>query len=250
MAFWPALLLARERAPARGALRGLLAGGAVLLAEVALLSQSRGSLYATPVMLVLVFALLPGRARTFALLVPVAAGDRGGRAGGAARRRTHRTRQRRDQRACTTPPRRRSSRRWSWGWSWPRAPLIESGVRARGGLAQARAHGRRRASALATLVAVLAGGWVAAGNPVTRASNTAGTRFKSGSGYGANSVGGSRLTSGLGSNRYDFYRVALDEFVRASARRDRRGQLPAAVPRARPQRRDARTIRTASSCAR
>ena len=73
MAFWPALLLARsERLP--WGLRGVLAGGAVLLAEVALLSQSRGSLYATPVMVVLVFALLPGRVRTFALLVPVAAG--------------------------------------------------------------------------------------------------------------------------------------------------------------------------------
>ena len=72
MAFWPALLLARsERLP--WGLRGLLAGGAVLLAEVALLSQSRGSLYATPVMLVLVFALIPGRTRTFAVLVPVAA---------------------------------------------------------------------------------------------------------------------------------------------------------------------------------
>ncbi len=73
MAFWPALLLARsERLP--WALRGVLAGGAVLLAEVALLSQSRGSLYATPVMLALVFALLPGRVRTFAVLVPVAVG--------------------------------------------------------------------------------------------------------------------------------------------------------------------------------
>ncbi len=73
MAFWPALLLARsERLP--WALRGLLAGGAVLLVDVALLSQSRGSLYATPVMLVLVFALLPARTRTFALLVPIALG--------------------------------------------------------------------------------------------------------------------------------------------------------------------------------
>src|ERR1700682_5132469 len=73
LAFWPALLMARsERLP--WAIRGALAGGAVLLAEVALLSQSRGSLYATPVMLVLVFALLPGRLRTFALLAPVAAG--------------------------------------------------------------------------------------------------------------------------------------------------------------------------------
>ncbi len=41
---------------------------------MALLSQSRGSLYATPVMLLLVFALLPGRVRTFALLVPVSLG--------------------------------------------------------------------------------------------------------------------------------------------------------------------------------
>ncbi len=73
MAAWPALLLARsERLP--WALRGVLAGAAVLLAAVALLSQSRGSLYATPVMLVLVFALLPGRTRTFAVLVPMAAG--------------------------------------------------------------------------------------------------------------------------------------------------------------------------------
>jgi len=47
----------------------------VLLTEVALLSQSRGSLYATPVMLVLVFALLPGRIRTFTTLVPVALGS-------------------------------------------------------------------------------------------------------------------------------------------------------------------------------
>src|SRR5262249_26528960 len=32
-------------------------------------------------------------------------------------------------------------------------------------------------------------------------------------GYGANSRTGSRLISGLGSGRYDFYRVALDEFA-------------------------------------
>ncbi len=73
MALWPALLLAREpRLP--WALRGLLAGGVVVLADLALLSQSRGALYSTPVMLVLIFAILPGRVRTFALLVPVVAG--------------------------------------------------------------------------------------------------------------------------------------------------------------------------------
>ena len=58
-------------------------------------------------------------------------------------------------------------------------------------------------------------------------------------GYGANSTSGSRLISGLGSNRYDFYRVALDEFLAHPLARDRRRQLPAAVPRPRPQRRDA-----------
>ncbi|MGA7704508.1 MAG: hypothetical protein WB998_06390, partial [Solirubrobacteraceae bacterium] len=73
MAFWPALLLARGR-ELHWALRGLLAGGAVVLADVALLSLSRGSLYATPVMVVLVFALVPDRLRTFATSVPVAIG--------------------------------------------------------------------------------------------------------------------------------------------------------------------------------
>src|SRR5436305_408856 len=73
IAAWPVLLLARsERLP--WGLRGLLAGAAVLLADVALLSQSRGSVYATAVMLVLVFALLPGRVRTFAVLAPAVLG--------------------------------------------------------------------------------------------------------------------------------------------------------------------------------
>src|SRR6266480_3661772 len=73
MAAWPALLLARSRLLWWG-LRGAFAGGAVLLAELALLSQSRGSLYATAAMLLLVFALLGDRVRTFAVLAPVAAG--------------------------------------------------------------------------------------------------------------------------------------------------------------------------------
>ena len=66
------------------------------------------------------------------------------------------------------------------------------------------------AVAIATLVAVLAGGWVAAGDPVARVRHGWDT-FKGG--YAANSPTGSRLTSGLGSNRYDFYRVALNEFA-------------------------------------
>ncbi|HEY5390247.1 MAG TPA: O-antigen ligase family protein, partial [Solirubrobacteraceae bacterium] len=65
------------------------------------------------------------------------------------------------------------------------------------------------AIAIAALIAVLAGGWAAAGDPIARVRHGWNT-FKGG--YAANSSGGDRLTSGLGSNRYDFYRVALDEF--------------------------------------
>jgi Flp pilus assembly protein TadD len=207
MAFWPALLMARSER-LWWWLRGLLAGGAVLLASVALLSQSRGSLYATPVMLVLVFALLPGRVRTFAVLVPVA---------GAI--------------GAVTPAVLRVGDRINGGHGARAAlhsatvamfaaslavGLIVAGV---GALESSRplsaggaARLRRGVGALAILmlVAILAGGWVAAGDPLTRVEH-GWQSFKGG--YAADSAAGNRLVSGLGSNRYDFYRVALDEFV-------------------------------------
>ncbi len=206
MAFWPALLLARsERLP--WGLRGVLAGGAVLLADVALLSQSRGSLYATPVMLVLVFALLPARTRTFALLVPIALGiaasapsvldvgdhlDRGTV--------THAT-----VHSATS--------------AMFLAALLVGLVVAAGAAVESRrelsASARARvqrgvaALAIAALVVLLAGALAAAGNPVSRIRQ-GWDSFKGG--YSATSTSGDRLISGLGSNRYDFYRVALDEF--------------------------------------
>jgi len=224
MAAWPALLLARERRLPWW-LRGALAGGAVLLAEVALLGQSRGSVYAEPVMLVLVFALLPGRVRTFALLAPVAAGI-----------------------AVVAPAVLRVGDRVSVleaanGGVAPHSPAVLHGATAAvhaavvatllGALAvgvvvavgaalerrrtlsptaAARVHKGVAAVAIALLIALLAGGWAVAGNPVARAHHAWDT-FKSPKGYGANSNTGSRLTSGLGSSRYDFYRVALDEFA-------------------------------------
>lgn len=208
MAFWPALLLARSR-ELPSMLRGALAGGAVLLAGVALLSQSRGALYATPAMLVLVFALLEGRVRTFALLVPTAAGI-----------------------AAATPAVLRVGERLEAGRSATHAvhtataAILASALVVALVVAAAAAIERRRrlpatlalrvhrgagAAAWACLIALLAGGWVAAGDPVARARHAWDT-FKSPSGYSANSRG-SRLTGGLGSNRYDFYRVALDEFA-------------------------------------
>ncbi len=206
MAFWPALLLAREKSLPWG-LRGLLAGGAVLLAEVALLSQSRGSLYATPVMVVLVFAALPGRTRTFAVLVPIAAGI-----------------------AAAAPAVLHVGDHLSRGAVMPAAvhsatsamfvAAVAVGLAVALGAAVESRLGERsvrrlrsgtRALAAATLVAIVAGGLVASGNPVTRVEK-GWQSFKGG--YASQSSGGSHLASGLGSNRYDFYRVALDEFLR------------------------------------
>jgi O-antigen ligase len=208
MAFWPAVLMARSERLWWG-LRGLLAGGAVLLASVALFSQSRGSLYATPVMVVLVFALLPGRVRTFAVLVPVA---------GAI--------------GVLTPTVLRVSDRLEHGSTAAARTALHSAtlamflaslavglIVAAGAALESRrplsasgaARLRRGVGALAmlTLVAILAGGWVAAGDPLTRVEH-GWQSFKGG--YAADSTSGNRLVSGLGSNRYDFYRVALDEF--------------------------------------
>jgi O-Antigen ligase len=208
MAFWPAVLLARsERLPF--GLRGLLAGGAVLLAEVALLSQSRGSLYATAVMVVLVFALLPRRLRTFAVLVPVGLATLA-----AAPSVLHVGDDRRPNGEVIF-----STLHHAIAASFA-AALIAGLVVAAGAAIESRARPtassvaklRRGTAALAvaTLVAIVAGGLVAAGNPITRIEHGWKT-FKGG--YGANSHTGSRLASGLGSNRYDFYRVALDEFA-------------------------------------
>jgi len=208
MPFWAALLLARSaRLP--WALRGALAGGAVVLAEVALLSQSRGSLYATPVMVVLVFALLPGRARTFALLAPVALGVAAGapfvlrvdkrlEAGGNAPAAAHE--------ALLAV----ALASLAVAAAVALASLAESRLRPSPATA-ARVHRGVSALAALTLVAVLAGGWALAGNPLRRAEHDWDT-FKGGDQEEA--PRGDRLLSGLGSSRYDVYRVALDEFLR------------------------------------
>ncbi len=207
MALWPSLLLASSgRIP--WALRGVLAGGTVLLAEVALLSQSRGSLYATPVMLVLVFALLPGRVRTFAVLVPVAAGI--GVAAPAVLRVGNHLR-----RGGVVPATMHSAITATLVTTLVVGLVVALGaaIESRRQFSQVtvrRVHRGVGAIAIAALVVVLAGGLVAAGNPVARVRHGWDT-FKGG--YAADSTTGSRLVSGLGSSRYDFYRVALNEFV-------------------------------------
>jgi hypothetical protein len=208
MAFWPAVLLARsERLP--WALRGVLAGGAMLLAEVALLSQSRGSIYATALMLVLVFALLPGRVRTFVVLVPLAAGI-GTAAPAILRVGDHL----RNGEVTTTTVHSAIATAIAAAIAVGLIVALGAAIETRrtfSDTSHARIRSAVGAIAIATLVAAVAGGLVAAGDPVARIRHGWDT-FKSPRGYAAN-ASGNRLTSGLGSQRYDFYRVALDEFA-------------------------------------
>lgn len=206
MAFWPALLMARSARLPWG-LRGLLAGAAVLLAEVALLSQSRGSLYATPVMLVFVFVLLPGRTRTFAVAVPVAG------AIALAARSVLRVGDRL-RGGDVVPATLHHALLLTVIAAALAGVLVAAGalIEARRTLSETsaqRLHRGAGAVAIATVVLVLAGGLLAAGNPLARVEHGWNT-FKGG--YGADSNTSNRLVSGLGSNRYDFFRVALDEF--------------------------------------
>jgi len=204
MACWPALLLARERS-LHFALRGLLAAAAVLLAAVALLSQSRGSLYATPAMLLLVFALLPGRTRTFAALIPVAGGI-----AAAAPAMLKVGNHLRGEDVVTANLHHAVAvallASLAAGLLHAGAAAIESRRSLSPGDGQL-VHRLTAAVAIAALIAVAGVGLAVAGNPVKRVEH-AWHSFKGGYGEG----GGDRLLSGLGSNRYDFYRVALDEF--------------------------------------
>lgn len=70
--FWPALWLASRRETHPVARAGLLASAGVS-AELALMSQSRGSLVAVPLTLAVYFAVVPGRLRSIVVLLPVGA---------------------------------------------------------------------------------------------------------------------------------------------------------------------------------
>lgn len=72
-AFWPCAILAgRRETPV--ALRGVLLGAASLLAGLSLLGQSRAWLFVLPLVVVIAVAVIPGRGRTLATLAAVAAG--------------------------------------------------------------------------------------------------------------------------------------------------------------------------------
>ena len=203
MPVWPAVVLA-GRAEIPSWLRGLLAGAAVLLADLVLLTQSRGAVYSLPVVLVLLFVLVPGRPRTFAALLPIAAAV--GVTASTLLDVNDRLRDHPGAAADVVGP-----------------VLIAAGAVAllvtalamvdrRAPIpAGARRVTRRALGAIgvASAIAIVLAGLVAVGDPVARAQREW-KSFKGG--YKTYAAGESRLTTGLGSNRYDFYRVALDGF--------------------------------------
>jgi len=212
LAFWPAAAFAASgRIP--WFLRGLAAALAVVVLDVALLSQSRGSILALPVCAVLLVAVVPGRLRTIAALIPILGaaaaalpkvldvGDAlDGTGAGAVRHAA-------DAADAVT-----STVLVLAVAAGVVVALVAAWESFRPPAAATAARVRRGATSLVVAGAVLgaAGGLVAIGDPVHRIDN-AWHSFKGG--YDDNVGSGSRLTSGLGSNRYDFYRVSLDVFA-------------------------------------
>ena len=209
MALWPAVTLAASRR-VPWPVRGIAAALAVVVLDVALLSQSRGSILALPVCAVLLVAIVPGRLRTIAVLIPVLGaaaaavpkvldvGDAlDGTDAGAV------------QDAASAVTSTVLLLALAAGvvvalvaaWETLRPPAPATAARVRKAWTVVVVAG-------AFLGAV--GGLVAIGNPADRL-DSAWHSFKGG--YDDNTGSGSRLTSGLGSNRYDFYRVALDLFA-------------------------------------
>lgn len=203
-ALWPALFLSSSRAAPVVARALLLAVSGVLL-ELALLSQSRGSVGALPLAFLLYLALVPHRARAILFALPPAVAV-----------------------AAAAPalldvfPALRDAIGVRAAVSDARNAVLVSalglalfGVAA--GLLDRRLSlpsrlARRGSRAVvaafaAAVLASLAVGAAAAGNPGHRIEN-AWNEFKNGNGGSSSSY----FANGFGSNRYDIWRVALDEF--------------------------------------
>jgi len=210
IAFWPAVTFAAgARVP--WLLRGIAAALAVVLLDLALLSQSRGSVLALPVCLVLLVAIVPGRLRTIAALVPILG------AAALALPKVLDVGDVLDTRNVTAAAVKDAASTamttvlllavlagvvvaLAAAWETLRPPAAETAARV-----------RRAWTVVVVAGAILgaAGGLVAIGNPVHRIDRA----WHSFKGAYNDDASGGRLTSGLGSNRYDFYRVSLDVFA-------------------------------------
>jgi hypothetical protein len=198
LGFWPAVVIAAQRG-SRLAVRASATGAATLFLALAIAAQSKGTVLGLAVSTVLVFALAPSRLRLLgaALLAAVPAG------------------------AAVVPltaPYRSTTSSVAHDAGWSAIAVLVAGV-ALGigyGLADRRLElgpARRRLlgrGVLALLIAGLVAGVIAfvvsVGAPSSWVSKEW-TSFKHKSGA---QTGTTHLTS-LGSNRYDFWRVSLDE---------------------------------------
>jgi O-antigen ligase len=204
MALWPALTLAASFGVTPW-LRGVFAAAVVVLAETSLLSESRGSVVAAGVVLVVLFAVVPRRVRTFLTLVPPAI------AIAATTPHTLHIANLVGNDASATPQ-----------LGDVAAPVLIAAILAGVvvGLAGALEDRRPPSEALAQagtrvvgigmaliVVAGLAGGLAVAGNPIHRVNRTW-DQFREVGAPDPNAPG--HLSAGFGGARYDYYRVALD----------------------------------------
>ncbi len=206
MALWPALALAAaSRVP--WVLRGVAGAGCVVLIDAALCTQSRGAAIGFALTLVVLFGAIPNRLRHAAafaaVAVPVAA---------SAPLVIHALHVVQADGAQVHAPRvavvaillaALVAGTLVGGWAFveqrrkPSRQLI------------ARATNAWRGVCAVVLALVVIAGGVAIGNP-SASAHRAWNSFKAG--YGTSTPASTRLVSGLGSNRYDFYRVALHTF--------------------------------------
>jgi hypothetical protein len=206
-AFWPAAFLATRREVA-WPLRGLWFGCAVFLVEAALLTQSRGSLYAVPVMTILYVALVPNRARALLFAVPVAA------AVAAAAPALLDVYPVASDPGQFSPAVDRAAKFMLF------SSVVVAVVGAAASFLDRRVHLGSRASRTASAVvggiaiaAVIAGavaGLVRYGDPIDRLEATWSDFKQISTTHGGGTS--SRFTGGVGSNRYDFWRVAVNEW--------------------------------------
>jgi tetratricopeptide (TPR) repeat protein len=207
-AFWPALFLSSRR-EVPWLLRGAFLAAAGLLLELALVAQSRGWLLVFPIAAALYLALVPGRLRNLAMAAPLAltiavasvplldvlpaARDEIGLSGALD--------------DATTAMLASVTALFLLGCL---AAIFDRSVR----IPERLLRRARSPAAASGALAMLVGAIVALaviGNPVTWAEDRW-DDFTSGQ---AEFSSGSQLGESLGSNRYDFWRVAADQFVDA-----------------------------------
>lgn len=205
LAFWPlAYMAGRREVPIL--LRGTLLAGATALAELAVLPQSRGSLFAVPVAVVVYLVVVPGRLRAAAALTTVAAAVLVSR--GPLLDLFQRVRGGQDptgaiHSAFTTIAISAGAVLVFWTIVAVIDRRIELGPR-----------GIRAANfaALGLVAAALAVGAIVAATSDPGPGERLGNSWRSFKAGYPTQTAGTHFSLGLGSNRYDFWRVALLEF--------------------------------------